>query len=86
MKKIPDQDFDPYVNIVEIYGPKNSLAIGPIFTHLMELEILRIIDSNVPAVGRHSFWGNTKLRILGKFYYITISPVKFNHFRSYMHF
>lgn len=64
MKQIPAKLFDTNVNIIEIYGPKNSLTIGPIFTHLKELEVLRIVDSNVPAVGRHSFWGLTKLRIL----------------------
>lgn len=66
MRKIPDQDFDPFVNNIEILGPKNNLAIGPIFTHLKYLEVLRIIDSNVPAVGRHSFWGNTQLKIIGE--------------------
>lgn len=68
MKEIPTGKFDKYMNIIEIFGPKNNLAIGPIFTHLTELEVLRIIDSNVPAVGRYSFWGLTKLRVLGKYF------------------
>lgn len=74
MKAIPTDKLDRYMNIIEIFGPKNNLAIGPIFTHLTELEVLRIVDSNVPAVGRHSFWGLQKLRVLGELlYFVFIS-------------
>lgn len=73
MKSIPTGQFDKYMNVIEIFGPKNNLAIGPIFSHLMELQVLRIVDSNVPAIGRHSFWGLPKLRILGKVEYFDVS-------------
>lgn len=71
MKEIPTREFDVYMNIIEVFGPKNNLAIGPIFADLKELQVLRIVDSNVPAVGRHSFWGLQKLRVLGKFFFFT---------------
>ena len=68
MKQIPIKEFDSQVEVIVIRGPKNTLTIGPIFQPLKNLETLRIIDSNVPAIGMHSFWGVPSLRILGKFY------------------
>lgn len=67
MKQIPVQDFDSRVEVIVIRGPKNTLTIGPIFQQFKKLQILRIIDSNIPAIGIHSFWGIKSLRILGKF-------------------
>ncbi|XP_063700255.1 insulin-like growth factor-binding protein complex acid labile subunit [Culicoides brevitarsis] len=64
MTSIPTDDIDPNVDVIEIIGPKNDLIIGPIFTVFKKLEVLRIIDSNVPAIGTHSLWGLKSLRIL----------------------
>ena len=67
MKRIPVQEFDKQVEVIVIKGPKNTLTIGPIFQQFKKLQILRIIDSNIPAIGINSFWGIPSLRILGKF-------------------
>lgn len=67
MKQIPIKDFDEEINLIIIRKPKHTLTIGPIFQSLKKLEILRIIESNVPAVGMHSFWGVPSLRILGMY-------------------
>jgi hypothetical protein len=66
MKQIPIKEFDEDLNVIVIRKPKHTLTIGPIFQSLKKLEILRIIESNVPAIGVHSFWGVPSLRILGK--------------------
>lgn len=67
MKQIPVKEFDDEINVIIIRKPKNSLTLGAVFQTLKKLEILRIIESNVAAVGTHSFWGVPSLRILGKF-------------------
>lgn len=67
MKQIPIKDFDDEINVIVIRKPKHTLTIGPIFQSLKKLEILRIIESNVPAIGMHSFWGVPSLRILGMY-------------------
>ncbi|CAO1319069.1 unnamed protein product [Diamesa serratosioi] len=64
MKQVPVQEFDSQVEVIVIRGPKNTLTIGPIFQQFKKLQILRIIDSNIPAIGIHSFWGIKSLRIL----------------------
>ncbi|CAG9799055.1 unnamed protein product [Chironomus riparius] len=64
MKIIPIKDFDEEINVIIIRKPKHTLTIGPIFQSLKQLEILRIIESNVPTVGMHSFWGVPSLRLL----------------------
>jgi hypothetical protein len=66
MKQIPIKEFDDEVNVIVIRKPKHSLQVGAVFQSLKKLEILRIIESNVPAIGMHSFWGVPSLRILGK--------------------
>lgn len=66
MKTIPVQLIDPNVEVLNIRGPKNNIAIGPIFGQLKKLEVLRIVDSNVPSVGTHSFWGIKNLKVLGR--------------------
>lgn len=68
LKAFPEADLDKNVTILIIRGPKNSITIGPIFSQFKQLEEIRIVDSNVPAIGQHTFWGLTKLRKLGKFY------------------
>lgn len=66
MKQIPIKEFDEEVNVIIIRKPKHSLQVGAVFQSLKKLEILRIIESNVPAIGMHSFWGVPSLRTLGK--------------------
>lgn len=68
MKQIPIKDFDEEINVIVIRKPKHTLTIGPIFQSLKKLEILRIIESNVPGIGMHSFWGVPSLRVLGKYF------------------
>lgn len=75
MKTIPVQFIDPNVEVLSIRGPKNNIAIGPIFGQLKKLEVLRIVDSNVPSVGTHSFWGIKNLKVLGKSEIIYINNI-----------
>jgi hypothetical protein len=65
MKQIPIKEFDEEINVIVIRKPKHTITIGPVFQALKKLEILRIIEANVPAVGVHSFWGVPSLRTLG---------------------
>lgn len=65
MKLIPVDQFDLKTEVIEIRGPKNALTFGPIFQIFKQLQILRIVDSNIPAIGQHSLWGVKSLRILG---------------------
>lgn len=66
MKQIPIKEFDEEINVIVIRKPKHSLQVGAVFQSFKKLEILRIIESNVPAIGMHSFWGVPSLRVLGK--------------------
>lgn len=66
MKQIPIKEFDEEINVIVIRKPKHTLVLGPVFQSLKKLEILRIIEANVPGVGVHSFWGVPSLRILGR--------------------
>lgn len=66
LKQIPIKEFDEEINVIVIRKPKHSLQVGALFQTFKKLEILRIIESNVPAIGMHSFWGVPSLRILGK--------------------
>lgn len=65
MKQIPIKEFDEEINVIVIRKPKNVLTVGAVFQTLKKLEILRITEANVPAIGMHSFWGVPTLRILG---------------------
>lgn len=56
---------DLNVEVLIIHGPRNNLNIGPIFAPFLKLKVLRITDSNVPAIGKNSFWGCQNLLILG---------------------
>lgn len=67
MKQIPIKEFDEEINVIVIRKPKNTLTVGAVFQSFKKLEILRIIESNVAAIGMHSFWGVPSLRILGEF-------------------
>ncbi|EDV54812.1 toll-like receptor Tollo [Drosophila erecta] len=57
-------ELDTDVKVIIIRGPRNSITIGPALRQFMKLEILRITDSNLPAIGAESFWGLKYLRIL----------------------
>lgn len=73
MQSIPIDALDRNVEVIIISGSNNHLHLGPIFTGFKKLEILRITDSNVPAIGMHSFWGIQSLRILGLLFIINLS-------------
>lgn len=67
MKQLPIKEFDEEINVIIVRKPKHTLTLGPVFQTLKKLEILRIVEANVPAIGMHSFWGIPSLRILGKY-------------------
>jgi Leucine-rich repeat (LRR) protein len=58
---------DQQVEVILITAPAdnpNVLTIGPIFQQFSRLEELHIVRSNIPAIGRHSFWGVPTLQKL----------------------
>ncbi|XP_066995675.1 leucine-rich repeat-containing protein 15 [Anabrus simplex] len=64
---IPIASMDQQVEILIITAPEsnpNFITIGPIFQQFRRLEELHITDSNIPAIGRHSFWGVPTLQVL----------------------
>lgn len=65
LRTIPVKALDRNVEILVIVGPKNYLSISPIFIPFTKLEVIRINDANVQAIGVHSFWGVQSLRVLG---------------------
>lgn len=65
LRAIPMQALDRNTEVLVIVGPKNYLSISPMFIPFTKLEILRINDANVQAIGVHSFWGVPSLRVLG---------------------
>lgn len=64
LKQIPINELDRKMEIIVIQSPKHTLQIGHLFGDFKKLEILRITDANVPAIGMHSFWGVPSLRTL----------------------
>lgn len=66
MESIPVSEFDGNMEVLIIRGPNNNLTIGPIFRRFVQLEVLRITDSNIPAIGANTFLGVPSLRLLGK--------------------
>lgn len=64
MENIPLNELDNKMEIILIQNPKHTLQIGHLFTDFKKLEVLRIVDSNVPAIGMYSFWGVPSLRLL----------------------
>ncbi|XP_039279321.1 insulin-like growth factor-binding protein complex acid labile subunit isoform X2 [Nilaparvata lugens] len=67
INSIPTLVMDTQVEVLHISAPdenQNYLTIGPIFQHLSHLEELRIVNSNVPAIGKHSFWGVPTLKTI----------------------
>ncbi|KAJ4441842.1 hypothetical protein ANN_11701 [Periplaneta americana] len=64
---IPIHSMDQQVEVLLITAPPdfpNVLTIGPIFQQFNRLEELHIVRSNIPAIGRHSFWGVPTLQKL----------------------
>ena len=64
MREIPISLFDTNTEAITIKGDRNNLTIGPIFARFSKLELLRIIDSNVPAIGVKSLAGLISLKCL----------------------
>lgn len=64
---LPISMIDPAVEVLKITAPddsQNSLTIGPIFQQFSRIEEIHIVKSNIPAIGKHSFWGVTNLKVL----------------------
>lgn len=64
---IPINSMDQQVEVIQITAPHespNSLTIGPIFQQFSRLEELHIVRSNIPSIGRYSFWGVPTLQKL----------------------
>ncbi|BES89540.1 LRR_TYP [Nesidiocoris tenuis] len=64
---IPVNEMDTTTEVLKITAPldnENSLTIGPIFHEFQKLTELQITYSNVPAIGKHSFWGVPSLKHL----------------------
>ena len=64
LTRIPINELDTKMEIIIIQSPKNTLTIGHLFSDFKKLEILRITNANVPAIGMHSFWGVPTLKTL----------------------
>ncbi|KAG4065098.1 hypothetical protein HA402_007495, partial [Bradysia odoriphaga] len=64
MRKFPERQIDANVEVIRITGRGNTFTIGSLFSSFTKLEILQITDSNVPAIGQHSFWGVQSLRMI----------------------
>lgn len=61
-KQIPDIDLK--MEIIVIQKPAYTLTIGPIFLAFKKLEVLRINNAFIPAIGSRSFWGVKSLKVL----------------------
>lgn len=64
---IPINQMDPQTEVIIIAAPEyneNDLTIGPIFQQFKRLEELHIVRSNIPAIGKHSFWGVPSIKVL----------------------
>jgi hypothetical protein len=51
MTELPTSQIDEKMEIIIIHNPGSTITIGNIFSSFKKLEILRIIDSSVPAIG-----------------------------------
>ncbi|KOB75962.1 Leucine-rich transmembrane protein, partial [Operophtera brumata] len=87
MNRIPIDDIDRSVYKLVIGAPKNRqnhLTIGPIFTHpapFLELREIHIVNSNVPSIGKHSFWGLQNLKVLN-LTYNNLTSIGMDNFRG----
>lgn len=66
LKSIPTQSIDSLIQSIIIKGPRNFLTLSSIFQTFNKLEELRITDSNIPTIGKNTFWGVPSLKIIGK--------------------
>lgn len=64
LKQIPINEMDKKMEIIIIQSPTNTLQLAHLFGDYKKLELLRINDANIPAIGMHSFWGVPSLRTL----------------------
>jgi Leucine-rich repeat (LRR) protein len=85
MKQIPIKEFDEEINVIVIRKPKNTLVLAAGFQALKKLEILRIIESNIAAIGMHSFWGVPTLRVLGEFNIVMFSTLSLLNLELFLH-
>lgn len=56
MREVPTSEIDEKMEIIEIENPGHVITIGNIFTNFKKLEILRITNSGVPAIGMVRKW------------------------------
>ncbi|XP_030383291.1 insulin-like growth factor-binding protein complex acid labile subunit [Scaptodrosophila lebanonensis] len=64
LSSLSPNQLDKDVKVIIIKGPRNTITIGPALRQFMQLQVLRITDSNLPAIGAESFWGLKYLRTL----------------------
>ncbi|CAL4122938.1 unnamed protein product, partial [Meganyctiphanes norvegica] len=64
---LPVLDMPSDTEVLHVEAPRgrsNSLTLGPIFKGLRRLEKITVYNSNIPALGAHSFWGLRRLGTL----------------------
>ncbi|XP_023236368.1 TLR4 interactor with leucine rich repeats-like [Centruroides sculpturatus] len=67
LKQIPTTDMESDTQVLIISAPRdkpNYLTIGRIFLKFSDLREIRIVQSNLPAIGDSSFWPGDKLLLL----------------------
>ncbi|KAH8263170.1 hypothetical protein KR044_005498 [Drosophila immigrans] len=64
LSSLSANQLDIDVEVIIVRGPRNSITIGPAMRQFTLLQVLRITDSNLPAIGAESLWGLKHLRIL----------------------
>lgn len=64
MHHLPIYKIPPHIEFIEIRGSSerlNNLTLGPLFYRFPELKVLRVLYSNVPAIGQATFRYRTSL-------------------------
>ncbi|XP_062120784.1 leucine-rich repeat-containing protein 15 [Drosophila sulfurigaster albostrigata] len=64
LSSLSANQLDVDVKVIIVRGPRNSITIGPAMRQFTQLQVLRITDSNLPAIGAESLWGLKHLCIL----------------------
>ncbi|CAH1390493.1 unnamed protein product [Nezara viridula] len=57
---IPVEYMESSIEVLNITAPEaqeNWLTMGPVFQRFLNLEEVHITRSNIPAIGKHTFWG-----------------------------
>lgn len=67
LNRFPYENIDPDVQVIIIQESHNTITMGMSLRKYLKLEVIRITESNVPAIGAESLWGLQYLKILGKF-------------------